>query len=75
MVESERHEGEDGPPDTHDLGCQVTALQTKEAGQTHQPVAPDAAQEDHSEVRGDLLLGGEGDHCGLEGVRGEFIAI
>lgn len=75
MVESKRHEGEDGPPDTHDLGCQVTALQTEEAGQTHEPVAPNPAQEDHSEVWSDLLLGSEGDHGGLEGVRGEYIAV
>lgn len=75
MVKSERDEGEDGEPDAHDLGREVTALHSEEAGQSDEPVAANTAEEYHAEVRSDLLLGGEGDDSRLEGVVGENLAV
>lgn len=75
VVEAQRHEGEDGPPDADNLGRQVAALHAEEAAQAHEPVAADAAEEDHVEVGRHLLLGGEGDDFGLVGIGAEHAAV
>lgn len=75
VVEAKGHKREDGKPDANNLGCKVAALHTKEAGQTHEPVATNSPEEDHTEVRSDLLLGREVDDSGLERVCGEYLAI
>lgn len=61
VVQAERDEGEDGPPHGDDLGVQVLGLHGQVAGQAHEPVAADAAQQDLVEGGRDLLLGYEGD--------------
>ena len=75
MVEPERDEGENGQPNTNDLGRELSALDAQVTSQTHQPVASDTAEEDVVEVGGDLFLGCEGDDGGLEGFSGEDVAI
>ena len=75
MIEPERDEREDRPPDADDLGGEVPALDAEEAGEADEPVASDAAEEDHMEIRSDLLFRGEGDHLGLERICGEDVAV
>lgn len=75
MVEPERYEREDRPPDADDLGGEVTALYAEKAGEADEPVASDAAKEDHMEIRGDLLFRSECDDLRLERICGEDVAI
>lgn len=75
VVQSQGHEGEDGPPHPDHFGCQVATLHGEEAGEADEPVAANAAQENLVKGRGDLLLGHEGDHFGLEWFRVEHGAV
>ena len=45
MIESERDETENGPPDAHHLRGEITALQSKVATHTDEPVAADTTEE------------------------------
>ena len=65
VIEAERHEGEDRPPDADDLGDQFTSLHPEEAGQTDEPITADASQEYHVPFGCDLLFRCEGDSLGF----------
>ena len=56
VIKSQAYESEDRRPDAKDLRGQITALHTKEAGQTDKPVAPDATDKYHVPVWSDLLF-------------------
>lgn len=75
VIEPKRYEREDRPPDADDLGGEVTALDAEKAGEADEPVASDAAEEDHVEIGGDLLFRGECDYLRFEGIGGEDVAI
>lgn len=65
VVKSQGHECKDGPPHSDHLRAQILCLSPEEDGQTHEPVAAYASQEDLVHLRLQLLLGGEGDHLFL----------
>ena len=67
VVETERDEGKDRPPDAGDLGDEFAARGTEEAGKTDEPVGADTAEEDLVPVWGELFLGGEEDGFGVVG--------
>lgn len=75
VIESQRNEPENGPPDTHQLRGKIAALQSQETSHTDQPIAANSAQENHAEIRGDLFLVGEGDDFRFVGFGGEDVAI
>ena len=75
VIESERDETEDRPPDAHQLRGEITALQSKVAAHTDEPVAADTAQEDHVEFGGNLFLVGVRDDFGLVGIGRENLSV
>ncbi|KAH0594123.1 hypothetical protein MHUMG1_07962 [Metarhizium humberi] len=64
MVKPQRHKCKRRPPDPDDLARHVSPLHPQEARQTHEPVAADAAQENHGKPGRDLLPGRKGHHLG-----------
>lgn len=68
VIEAQAHESKDGPPDAQNLAGKILALHTEETSQADEPVAADAAKEDHVEVGRELLLRNERLHFGLVGV-------
>jgi hypothetical protein len=75
VVEAKRHKREDRPPDTNNLRCKITALYAKVASKTDQPVAANATEKDHVEVRCHLFLGSKCDDFALEWVGRKYVSI
>lgn len=62
VVKPDRHEGKDGEPDSDNFSSDIAGLHAEEAGETDEPVAAHAADEDLVPVWRDLFLGGECDN-------------
>jgi hypothetical protein len=59
VIKAQGHESEDGPPHADDFGAEVLCLRAQEAGETDEPVASYASEEDLMQLWDDLLLCGE----------------
>lgn len=75
VIEAQRDEPENRPPDTHQLRGKVATLQAEETAHTDEPVAANATQEHNAEVGRDLFLVGEGDDFGFVRVGREHLSI
>lgn len=43
VIQSQRHESKDGPPQANDFGAEIFCLHAQEEGKTHEPVASDSS--------------------------------
>lgn len=75
MIETQRHESEDRPPNTNNFTGEVATLHTEEARKTDEPVTANTAQKYGLPFWGHLFLSRKGDDLALVGVGAEDFAV